>query len=48
MTKEEEFLEEYKALVEKYGIAIGACGCCGSPWLTKTDDAEIDHLRGSL
>ena len=27
------FLKEYKELIEKYQMYIGACGCCGSPWL---------------
>lgn len=31
------FLAELAALTEKYGIEIGGCGCCGSPWLRKTD-----------
>lgn len=29
----EEFLEELTELSKKYGIGIGGCGCCGSPFL---------------
>jgi hypothetical protein len=32
-TKREEFLSELTDLTKKYGIAIGGCGCCGSPFL---------------
>jgi hypothetical protein len=36
-TKEErqdKFLAELTKLTMKYGVAIGGCGCCGSPFLT--------------
>jgi hypothetical protein len=26
------FLDGYAELVKKYGIQIGSCGCCNSPW----------------
>lgn len=29
----EGFIKELNALTEKYQIAIGGCGCCGSPYL---------------
>lgn len=28
-----DFLNELSELTIKYGIAIGGCGCCDSPWL---------------
>jgi hypothetical protein len=36
--REDEFMEKLIALSKEYGIAIGACGCCGSPWLIETKD----------
>lgn len=33
LPQEEEFMQELIALCKKYQIAIGACGCCESPWL---------------
>ena len=34
------FLTDLAALTEKHGIEIGGCGCCGSPWLKKTDKRQ--------
>ena len=34
------FLADLAALTEKHGIEIGGCGCCGSPWLKKTDKRQ--------
>lgn len=32
-----QFLVDLTALTKKYGLAIGGCGCCGSPWLEPID-----------
>lgn len=43
ITKEERlhyFLEELTGLSERYGIVIGGCGCCGSPYLTDCSTEE--------
>lgn len=42
-----EFLEELTKLSHKYNIAIGGCGCCGSPtlfepFLTKEEREKSD------
>lgn len=31
--KATKFIAELTALTRKHGIAIGGCGCCGSPFL---------------
>ena len=36
----DQFLTELSALTRKHGIVIWACGCCGSPWLSKMEKAE--------
>jgi hypothetical protein len=45
----EAFLKEYEALCRKYHLSIGACGCCGSPWVTDETDSgialDVRHLR---
>lgn len=40
------FLAELSALTIKYGIGIGGCGCCGSPFLSATDDDEQRFKAG--
>lgn len=30
------FLADLTALTHRYGIQIGGCGCCGSPFLNET------------
>lgn len=39
------FLTELSALTAKYGIAVGSCGCCGSPYLeiVESRDGEYKH-----
>ena len=32
----EDFLKELTELSKKYGLYIGGCGCCGSPWIRDT------------
>jgi hypothetical protein len=34
--REKRFLLELTTLTRKYGVSIGGCGCCGSPWLDST------------
>ena len=48
--KLDQFLEELKALYEKYELMVDACGCCHSPWVSsthqhKTVQSAIDHLE---
>ncbi len=31
--REREFLAELTKLSQKYGMHIGGCGCCDSPWV---------------
>ncbi len=39
------FLLELRELTIKHGIAIGGCGCCGSPWLYETTDVSNERAR---
>lgn len=40
------FLEKLSELTMIYGIAIGGCGCCGSPYLMDRDgNTEINGLQ---
>lgn len=42
----EGFLEKLSELSLSYGIAIGGCGCCGSPYLIDRDgNTEINGLQ---
>ena len=38
-----QFLAELTELTKKHGIAIGGCGCCGSPWITSDVDVGDDQ-----
>lgn len=48
MNKEKvvEFLTELTRLTDKYGIEIGGCGCCGSPWIINVNNnrESFDNL----
>lgn len=39
------FLFELAELTRKYGIVIGGCGCCGSPFLTNGELGEKHSYR---
>jgi len=39
----EQFLNELTELTKKYGLAIGGCGCCGSPWLDNLENDEVSY-----
>lgn len=42
----EGFLEKLSELSLSYGITIGGCGCCGSPYLTDINgETEINGLQ---
>ena len=44
--KEAKFLVELAKLTNKYGVTIGGCGCCGSPWLGETEKTGRYELSG--
>lgn len=35
-----EFLKKLNDLTKETGIAVGGCGCCGSPFLIKAEQHE--------
>lgn len=41
------FLNDLNKLTNGYGISIGGCGCCGSPWLKDLEYQEYlcDYLE---
>lgn len=45
MERLENFLKELAELTKKYNIAIGGCGCCGSPYI---DDFQKEFEGDNL
>lgn len=43
--KRDAFLRDLHELTQRYGIAIGGCGCCGSPYLYEVNPSECTHYR---
>ena len=43
IAKEKKFLKAMTDLTLKHGIKVGGCGCCGSPYLTHVDKAELNE-----
>lgn len=45
----QQFLIEYEAICQKYGLRLDSCGCCGSPWPVVNSDTDMaehmEHLR---
>lgn len=38
--KKQQFISELTSLSQKYGLTIGGCGCCGSPWVAEMEPSE--------
>jgi len=41
--RQKQFLIELRELTIKHGIAIGGCGCCGSPFLVMDKDISDER-----
>lgn len=39
-----QFLSDLTELSRKHGIAIGGCGCCGSPWLYDDEGCDFGEM----
>lgn len=46
MDKKEAFLNELNELSKKYGLFIGGCGCCGSPFVVDEKGEEAFEELG--
>lgn len=44
--KELRFIELLEAATRETGLAIGGCGCCGSPFLDKLEEADLGEESG--
>ena len=45
------FLRDLEKVYSKHGLIVGACGCCGSPFVSvhgEGTDAAIEHLRSDV
>lgn len=40
------FLSELRRITARHRIAIGGCGCCGSPWLSDLTKAKAKNGKG--
>jgi hypothetical protein len=40
-----EFIEEFKKLCVKYGLLIGGCGCCDSPYVYKPTEVIVENHK---
>ena len=44
----EAFLSDYEAVCRKHGLAVHACGCCGSPWVHEIGGPELPSVEGHI